>query len=136
MVTTASASAEAQGPARAAKLPAAIEAAFTAAYPKATIKGFSKEKYAGKDAIEVESVDNGKTRDLTYLLDGTVAVLEEEVSAADIPEAVAAAIKADFSKAMVTRYERAVEKGVTSYEVRLKGAKVAEAEYTAAGKRK
>ena len=102
----------------------------------AKIKGISREKYAGKDAYEVESVENGKTRDLIYLLDGTVALIEEEVRAEDLPAAVAAGIKADFPKATVTRYERVVAHGVTSYEVQLKGAKVGEAEYTSTGKRK
>lgn len=115
-------------------LPAAIAAAFKAAYPNATIKAVSREKYAGKEAFEVESVENGRARDLIYRADGTVAVLEEEIAAADLPTGVAAAIKKDFPKTAVTRYERAVEGGVTSYEVQLKGGK--SAEYTAAGKRK
>ncbi len=117
-------------------LPAAIASAFKASYPNATIMGVSREKYAGKDAYEVESVDKGKTRDLIYLADGTVAVIEEEIAAADVPPPVAAAIKADYPKASITRYERAVEQGTTSYEVQLKGAKVGSAEYTADGKRK
>ena len=115
-------------------LPAAIEKAFKAAYPTATIKAVSKESYAGKDAYEVESVDNGKTRDLIYRADGTVVVIEEEIAAADLPAAVAAAITKDFPKGNVIRYERAVEGGVTSYEVQLRGGK--SGEYTAAGKRK
>ena len=118
----------------AAKLPAAIESAFKAAYPKATIKGVSKEKYAGKDAYEVESIDGGKTRDLVYLPDGSVMVVEEQIEAADLPPAVAAAIAKGFPKATVVRYERAVERGVTSYEVQFKGGK--SAEYTAAGRPK
>ena len=137
IVVTAPASIAGQAAAKPApKLPAAIETAFKAAYPAATIKGISREKYAGKDAYEVESVDNGKTRDLIYLLDGTVVVVEEEVSAGDLPAAVVAAMKADFPKATVTRYERLVTRGVTTYEMQLKGAKVGEAEYTVEGKRK
>ncbi|MEO7134778.1 MAG: PepSY-like domain-containing protein [Vicinamibacterales bacterium] len=117
-------------------LPAKIASAFSTAYPNATITGVSTEKYAGKDAYEVESVENGKTRDLIYLLDGSVAVMEEEIAASDLPAAVAAAIRSDYPKASVTRYERAVERGTTTYEVQLKGAKVGSAEYTADGKRK
>lgn len=129
--------ASAQAPATAARqLPAAIATAFKAAYPNGVIKGLSREKYAGKDAYEVESVDHGRTRDLIYRLDGTVAVVEEELAAAEVPAAVAAAIKADFPQASVTKYERSIENGVTSYEVALKGAKVRAAEYTVAGKRK
>ncbi len=137
MVVMASARLPAQTmPKTAPKLPAAIDAAFKASYPKAVIRGVSREKYAGKDAYEVESVEDGRTRDLIYLLDGSVAVIEEEIAASDLPAAVAAAIKADYPKASITRYERAVEGGATSYEVQLKGAKVGSAEYTAEGKRK
>lgn len=118
------------------KLPAAIETAFKKAYPNATIKAASKEKYGGKDAYEVESVDKGKTRDIVYHLDGTVAVLEEEIAAADLPALVLAAIKHDYPKATITRSERGMESGATSYEVQLKGAKDKTAEYTPDGKRK
>ena len=118
------------------QLPTAIESAFKQAYPKATIKAVTREKYAGQDAYEVESIDGGKTRDLIYRLDGTVAVLEEQITAADLPAPVAAALKADYPKATVTRYERSIDNGVTSYEIQLKGAKVGSAEYLPDGKRK
>ncbi|MEP6783746.1 MAG: PepSY-like domain-containing protein [Acidobacteriota bacterium] len=137
LVVIASSIASAQAARKAApKVPPAIATAFKAAYPNATIKGVSREKYAGKDAYEVESVENGRSRDLIYRLDGTVAVVEEELADADVPAAVAAAVKTDFPQATVTKYERSIEKGVTSYEVALKGAKVKEAQYTEAGKRK
>ncbi|MEO7157651.1 MAG: PepSY-like domain-containing protein [Vicinamibacterales bacterium] len=136
ILAAASAVAAEQVPKTANSLPAAIATAFKAAYPKATIRGVSQEKYAGKDAYEVESVENGKARDLIYLVDGTVAVIEEEIAASDLPPAVAAAIKADYPTASITRYERAVERGTTSYEVQFKGAKVGSAEYFADGKRK
>lgn len=137
LVVIASSIAFAQTPAKAAPtVPSAIATAFKAAYPNATIKGVSREKYAGKDAYEVESVEKGRSRDLIYLPDGTVAVVEEELIAAEVPAAVTAAIKTDFPQASVTKYERSTEKGVTSYEVALKGAKVKEAQYTQAGKRK
>ena len=117
-------------------LPAAIETAFKTAYPKATIKAVHKEKYGGKDAYEIESLDGGKTRDIVYHLDGTVAVVEEEIAAADLPAPVLAAIKKDYPKATITRYERSMESGATSYEVQLKGVKDKSAEYTPDGKRK
>lgn len=126
-----------QGPAKAdPKLPAAIEAAFKKAYPKATINRVLQEKYGGKDAFEVESLDNGKTRDIVYHLDGSVAVVEEQIAAADVPAPVLAAIKKDYPKATIARYERKMESGATSYEVLIKGAKAETAEYSPDGSRK
>jgi hypothetical protein len=116
------------------QLPPAVESAFKAAYPNATIKNVTKEKLAGKDVYEVESVDAGKTRDIIYRPDGVIAVLEEQIAAADLPAPVAAAIAKEFPKATVTRYERVVENGATRYEVQLKGARVGSAEYLPDGK--
>jgi hypothetical protein len=132
MLWTASPSLAGQG---GVKLPAAVEKAFKAAYPNATIKNVAKEKLAGKDVYEVESLDAGKTRDIIYRPDGVIAILEEQIAAADVPAPVTAAIAKDFPKATVTRYERVVENGVTRYEVQLKGARVASAEYLPDGKR-
>lgn len=114
-------------------LPPAIETAFKAAYPTATIKKVSKEKENGKEVYEVESVDGGLTRDLIYLPDGTVELVEEQVAEADVPAAVVAAIKTNFPKATVTRREKVTEKGAVRYEFQLKGAKVSSVEFTPDG---
>ena len=115
-------------------LPPAVESAFKAAYPNATIKNVVKEKLKGKDVYEVESIDGGKPRDITYRPDGVIAILEETIPVADVPAAVVAAIKADHPKATVTRYEKVIEDGVTTFEVTLRGAKAGSAEYTPDGK--
>jgi hypothetical protein len=82
----------------------------------------AKEKLKGKDVYEVESIDGGKPRDITYRPDGVIAVLEETIPVGEVPAAVVAAIKADHPKATVTRYEKVIEDGVTTYEVALKAA--------------
>jgi uncharacterized membrane protein YkoI len=115
-------------------LPPAVAKAFKDAYPNATIKDVSKEKLAGKDVYEVESIDGGQSRDITYRPDGVIAILEEAVTVAEVPAPVIAAIKAAYPKATVTVYEKVIENGVTRYEVQLKGAKVSSAEFTADGK--
>jgi hypothetical protein len=115
-------------------LPPAVESAFKTAYPNATIKKVMKEKLKGKDVYEVESIDAGKPRDVTYYPDGVIAVLEDTITAAEVPAAVIAAIKKDHPKATVTRYEKVIEDGVTKYEVTLKGGKAGSAEYTPDGK--
>jgi Putative beta-lactamase-inhibitor-like, PepSY-like len=108
-------------------LPPAIEKAFKSSYPNATIKKVMKETQAGKPVYEVESVDNGKRRDLMYQPDGTVISYEEELTQADVPDAVLKAIKTRYPKAQMTRYEKLVEKGTSTFEIQLKGAGVSEA---------
>lgn len=117
------------------KMPPAVEAAFKTAYPTATIKGISKEKEDGQVRYEVESVEQGMGRDVTYLADGSLVELEEEMSAADFPAAVAAAIKTRYPAAKITKREKVtITKGnVVQYEAQLSGAKVREAILTADG---
>ena len=102
-------------------LPPAVDAAFKAAYPTATINHVSKEKEGGQDIYEVESVDRGLHRDLNYKPDGTVIAMEEEVADADVPASVAAAIKTRYPKATVVKREKLTKGATVTYEVRLKG---------------
>ncbi|NQW04933.1 MAG: PepSY-like domain-containing protein [Acidobacteria bacterium] len=115
-------------------LPAAVDAAFKKAYPKAVIKNVSKETEDGKTVYEVESTDNGLARDLVYLPDGTVLSYEEVITVASLPAAVTAAIKARYPKATISVAEKAFSNGVMNYEVVLKGADVTEVELTPEGK--
>lgn len=109
-----------QTPAKIA-LPAAVQTAFKQAYPTATIKHVSKEKQKGQDVYEVESVDNGRRRDLMYKPDGTVLSFEEEVAVADLPAAVSNAIKTRYPKATVGLCEKLMEGTTMRYEIQLKG---------------
>ena len=130
-------SASKPAPPKAVKLamPPAVEAAFKTAYPTATIKGVSKEKEDGQVRYEVESVEQGLGRDVTYLADGTLVELEEEMSAADFPAAVAAAIKTRYPAAKITKREKVTitKDNVVQYEAALSGAKVREAILTEDG---
>ena len=117
--------------------PAAIAAAFKKAYPNATIKSVTKELAVGKTAYEVESVDNGRRRDLIYNADGSVVMIEDEMTEAEFPAAVAAAITKRYPKATITLREKlTITKGsVVQYEAELKGAgAVTEAILTVDGK--
>jgi hypothetical protein len=116
----AAAAAKAEDPA--AKLPKVILDAFKKAYPNAVIKGASEEKENGKTTWEVESTDNGLARDLIYNLDGTVAEFEEVVTAASLPPAVTAALKAKYPKATITKAEKLFKGKATTYEMAIAGA--------------
>jgi len=120
--------------AAAAKLPAPILAAFTKAYPNATIKGASKETEDGKTVWEVESIDNGLARDLVYNLDGSVVEFEEQTEPATLPAAVTAALKAKYPKASITKAEKLMKGTTLTYEMALKGAAVKSVEITPDGK--
>ena len=78
--------------------------------------------------------DGPPRRDILYRPDGVIALLEEGISAADVPAPVAAAIKSNFPKATVTRYEKVIENGAVRYEIQLRGAKVGSAEFMPDGK--
>jgi len=134
VLASASVFAQAAKPKPKVTLPPAIESAFKAAYPNATITNASKEKEGGQEIWEVESVDRGLHRDLNYKLDGTVIEIEEEVTEADFPPAVAAAIKARYPKATVAKREKLTKDRAVSYEVQLKGAGVGEVVLTPDGK--
>jgi hypothetical protein len=85
------------------------DGAFKKAYPQAAIRNVKHETEDGQEQYEIESVDHGLGLDVNYKPDGTVIVIEEEVTAADVPAAVMAAITARYPKATVTRCERAIE---------------------------
>ena len=106
----------------AVQLPAPVTAAFKKAYPAATIRGTSKETENGKTVYEVESVENGKARDLIYAADGAVMELEEEMNPADLPAPVTAALKKLYPKATVAVAERQTRGAMVQYELQIKGA--------------
>jgi hypothetical protein len=116
-------------------LPPAVEAAFKKAYPNAKIKATSTEKEGGKTVYEIESVDGSTNRDLIYLADGTLQLVEEEITASDLPAPVVAALKSRYPKATVWKYEKITHgtAGPATYEMQMKGAGVAECEIAADG---
>ena len=108
--------------------PAAVEAAFKKKYPNATVKAVTKETDAGKTVYEVESIDNGRRRDIDFSPDGTIILYEEELTAAEVPQVVLAAVKARYPKATVTMWERlyTIKDNSANYECVLEGAAVSE----------
>lgn len=119
----------------AAKLPKVILDAFKKAYPKAVIKNVAEEKENGKTTWEVESTDGGLARDLIYNPDGTVVEFEEVVTAASLPPAVTAALKAKYPKATITKAEKLFKGKTITYEMAIAGAGAAKSiEITPEGK--
>ena len=122
-------------------VPAAVIAAFKAAYPTATIKGYAKEKAKGRTFYEIESKDGDTGRDVLYNPDGSVAELEETIAASELPAAAQEVIHSKYPGAVVTKAERTTEKTAegdkVGYEVIAKqGKKRITLEFDAEGKLK
>jgi uncharacterized membrane protein YkoI len=114
-------------------LPPAVKATVEAETRNATLKGLSKEKEAGKTVYEVETLVNGKTRDLMVDGAGKVYDIEEQIDLAQAPAPVRAAIEA---KGTVLVLERATSRGTVHYEgqVRTKAGKKTAFDLDANGK--
>ena len=108
--------------------PGAVETAFKQKYPKATVKAVIKETVAGNTVYEVESIDNGRRRNIDYNPDGTIIRYEEELTEAEVPGVVRAAIKTRYPKAAITLRERlhTTKDKSANYEFQLTGAGVSE----------
>lgn len=104
-------------------VPAAVLSAFEKSYPKATPKGFSKESEKGKTYYEIESVEGRTTRDILYLADGTVAEVEEGVSASDLPASVKTSVIKKYPEGKIVRAEKTTRNSSVTYEVRIRSGK-------------
>jgi uncharacterized membrane protein YkoI len=102
--------------AKVAKLPAAVKATVEAESTNATIKGISSEKEKGKTVYELETLVNGRTRDLMIDSAGKVYVVEEQLDAAKAPAPVRAALEA---KGKIVVLESVMQNGKTTYEGRV-----------------
>ena len=83
----------------------------------ATLKGLSKERANGKTVFEVESLVNGRTRDLMIDANGKVYEVEEQLDADKAPPAVKAALEA---KGQIVVLESVTTNSKTHYEGQVK----------------
>ena len=113
-------------------LPPAVKATVEAETKTATLKGLSKEKESGKVVYELESLVNGRTRDLMIDSAGKVYVIEEQLDVDKAPAPVKAALEA---KGKILVLESVLENGKTHYEgqVQTKAGKKIAIELDAAG---
>ncbi len=118
------------------KVPSAVIAAFKAAYPQATVRGYAREKDKGKVYYEVESIEGETTRDILYNPDGTVAETEESLAVSDLPADAQQTLQTTYRRAEVTKVEKLTRGDVVEYEAHLKqGKKRIEVKFDASGKR-
>lgn len=95
------------------KYPAAVRTAIEAETKNATLKNVSKETEKGQTQYEVETVVNGKTRDLLIDPSGKIIEIEEEIAVDAAPAPVRDALG---RQGKVTRLESVHRNGVTTFE--------------------
>jgi uncharacterized membrane protein YkoI len=94
-------------------LPPAVKATVEAESKGATVKGISSEKADGKTVYELETLVNGRTRDLMIDSAGKVYVVEEQLDVDKTPAPVRAALE---KQGKIVALESVVENGKTRYE--------------------
>jgi len=100
------------------KYPAAVRATIEAETKNATLKGVSRETEKGRTQYEVETMVNGKSRDLLVDPSGKVIEIEEEIALDSAPAAVQDALK---TRGKVLKLERVERGGAASYEASVQG---------------
>ena len=100
-------------------VPAAVLAAFTEAYPKAVIKGCSKETDKGQTVYEIESVEGKTRRNIIYSADGKLILAEETLDVSEMPPGVKAALNKKFPGAKILRAEKVTKGTVVGYEFQI-----------------
>lgn len=100
-------------------VPEPVLHAFHDAYPKAEITGMASRTDDGKASYEIRCVDAGASRTVTYLADGTLVAVAEDVAAAELPQPVTAAVEAKYPGAKVVRALRETRDGATTYLLKI-----------------
>ncbi len=98
-------------------VPAEVIAAFEKAYPKATVKGYSKEVEKGQTLYEVESLEGKTTRDILYSADGKTMETEEGVEVKDLPAAVTQALEKKYPGAKIRKAEKLTKVDWSGFEI-------------------
>ncbi len=87
----------------------------------ATVTGISKEKENGKTTYEVESMVNGKSRDLVVDGDGKLLSVEEETAIENIPSSAREAIQKKVAGGKIKKVEIVTQGSMVSYEAAYTG---------------
>lgn len=100
-------------------LPPTVLDAFKKAYPKAVIRGASKETEKGVTYYEVESVDGKMNRDLLYTADGKAVEVEEAVAPGALPAAVVKALDKAYPGCKILKAEDMLKDGQKLFELEI-----------------
>jgi hypothetical protein len=115
---------ESEEEAKLTDVPAAVTDAVKARFQGAEMVAASKEKENDAVVYEVTVKDHGQNIDVTATPQGQITMIEKEIAAKDLPEAVTKALDADYAKATykiveeITTVDKKSEK-LAYYEVLL-----------------
>ena len=101
------------------KLPAKVTAAVKEKFKDGELVSALKEVADGKTLFEVQLKHKGHAVDVTVTEDGTITVIEKEITAKDLPKAVAAAVEEKFPKATWKKVEEITKGEKITFEVLL-----------------
>ena len=123
------------------QVPKAVMDAANAKFPGAKIREAAKETEDNRTLYELELSHEGHNMDVSFQEDGTLVVVETQLTDNEVPEAVSAAVKAKYPDAKIKLVESVkkgpkVKKEVDYYEFHLTTAdrKSAEVEVDGNGK--
>ena len=103
------------------EVPFAVLEAFKKAYPEAVNAKFEEEIKNGEPVYEVEFINQGVDIEASYLANGTLIQIEQEIQLEELPEAVTEAIMEAYPDAILIEAEKimAADGSVRSYEVEI-----------------
>ena len=115
MIAAATANAESHVPCN--TLPAAVLQHAKLEAGDATVRGCVKARENGKLTYEVETLKDGKSKDITLDVSGTVLEVEQEVAISSLPPAVSDAIAKAAHSGKIGKVESVTRDGaIASYE--------------------
>jgi predicted phage tail protein len=115
MIAAATAYAESRVPCN--TLPAAVLQHAKLEAGDATVYRCVKDRENGKLTYEVETVKDGKSKDITLDVSGTILEVEQEVAASSLPPAVSDAIAKAARSSKIGKVESVTREGaIASYE--------------------
>jgi hypothetical protein len=98
-------------------LPAAVLQHAKLEAGDATVRGCVKDRENGKLTYEVETLKDGKSKDITLDVSGTVLEVEQEVAPSSLPPAVSDAIAKAAHSGKIGKVESVTRDGaIASYE--------------------
>ena len=100
-------------------LPPAVRKSVPAETKGAEIKGYSRETEKGGTFYEVETILNGKSRDLLFDASGVLVEVEEEIVLDSIPSDARAAIEKRAANGKINKVESVTRGPSVSYEAEI-----------------
>jgi hypothetical protein len=91
------------------KVPKPVLEAVKKRFPAGQLKEASKEGEGDKLVYEVSVTLAGKNIDITLTPAGSITLIEKEIAAADVPEAVAATIKKEYPQTKFKTIEEIIK---------------------------